>query len=55
MFDCAPAYAPAARGWEITNYATTAVLEPALQGSTQTAPLSGISRCSEVETLMQAE
>ncbi|MBL9017395.1 MAG: dienelactone hydrolase family protein [Myxococcales bacterium] len=54
LFDCDPAYIPGPRGWEITNYATTAVLEPALQCSTRTAPLSEVSRYGEAETVMQA-
>lgn len=51
LFDCDPSYIAGPRGWEITNYATSSVLEPALQCTTTTAAIDGITKYSEAERM----
>lgn len=51
LFDCDPSYLAGPRGWEITNYATTAVLEPALHCTASTAGIDQISKYTEVERM----
>lgn len=54
LFDCDPAYIPAQRGWDITNHATSAVFEPALQCTTTTDAIGSITRYGEVDPYMHA-
>ena len=51
LFDCDPSYIPGPRGWEITNYATSAVLEPALHCTATTDGLDGMTKYAEVERM----
>lgn len=52
LFDCDPSYIAAPRGWDITNYATTAAFEPALQCTATTDALADVSRYTEVDPYM---
>ncbi len=54
LFDCDPSYLGAARGWEITNFATSAAFEPTLQCTTTTEGLDGVKRYPEVDPYMHA-
>ena len=51
LFDCDPSYIAGPRGWEITNFATSAVLEPALHCTTTTNGIDGISKYTEAERM----
>jgi predicted dienelactone hydrolase len=53
LFDCDPGYLGGQLGWDITNYATAAVLEPVLQCTTTTAPIDAIDAAyAEVDPYM---
>jgi len=54
LFDCDPAYIPAARGWDIVNHATSAVFESTLQCSTTTDSIADITRYTEVDPYTHA-
>ncbi|MBA3462609.1 MAG: hypothetical protein H0T46_21820 [Deltaproteobacteria bacterium] len=49
LFDCDPGYIAAPRGWDITNHATSAMFEPALQCTSTTDALADVVRYAEVE------
>ncbi|MBA3502546.1 MAG: alpha/beta fold hydrolase [Myxococcota bacterium] len=54
LFDCDPTYLAAQRGWDITNYATSAVFEPALQCTTTTRSIASIETAyPEVDPFME--
>ncbi|HUQ06246.1 MAG TPA: hypothetical protein VM261_27265, partial [Kofleriaceae bacterium] len=55
LFDCNPEYVGGQVGWDITNYATTAMFERALHCSTTTPAIDTVDDTyDEVETYMQA-
>lgn len=55
LFDCNPEYVGGQVGWDITNYATTALFERALHCSTTTDPVDAVDDAyDEVNTYMEA-